>query len=213
MTPRGGRGRARSRARNQAAQGIFGKSAGELFRVSGAKGNVIGLDPTKIGKKTRDGWAKKRPSRVPPEGDRVKSRKIDPDSPNLSRRDREMADAIKATRKHNGHDRGSNNYAAIRYIDSDGNRRILVTHSDGVHSERMGANYLLDQGIPKRNILDLATERSPCDKRSAYCDQWMKLHIPKTPSTHYTDYDINGTSRSAANRWVDGWARRAVHGS
>ncbi|MEV5824220.1 nucleic acid/nucleotide deaminase domain-containing protein [Spirillospora sp. NPDC052242] len=181
------------------AGGIFGKSAGKMFRVTKYKdGRVNYLDPTKIDKPTRERWRTDRPSRVPPDGEPVNSRKLDPNDPNLKKEDREMMDAVEDARRQLGND-GGRNFAALRYIDSDGQERILVTRSDGVHSERMGANFLLDQGIDPKNIKAVYTERSPCDYSASYCDQWMKMHIPGADVSHRFDYGINGTTRSQAN--------------
>lgn len=181
------------------AGGIFGKSAGKLFRVKKyPNGRVNYLDPTKIDKPTRERWRNDRPSRTPPAGDTVNSRKLDPNDPNLDPKDREMMEAVEETRKQEGNDSGRN-FAALRYIDTDGQERILVTRSDGVHSERMGANFLLDQGIDPKNIKAVYTERSPCDYSASYCDQWMKTHLPGADVSHRFDYGINGTTRSQAN--------------
>ncbi|KAB2347840.1 nucleic acid/nucleotide deaminase domain-containing protein [Actinomadura rudentiformis] len=179
--------------------GIFGKAGSKLFRFKHSPdGKVLGLDPKNIDPKTRERWRNDRKSQKPGPGDKVTSRKLDPDDPNLDPKDREMMDAVEKSRQERG-DSSGNNYAAIRYVDTDGKERILVTNSDGVHSERMGGNYLLDNGIDPNNIRGIYTERSPCDINSSYCDQWIKKHAPNADVSHRFDYGIDGTSKYQAN--------------
>jgi hypothetical protein len=132
--------------------------------VSKVGDRIIGLDPTKISKETRDGWRKKRPSKKATPETKASSRKLDlSDRDDLSPKDREMVDAVENLRREVGDDKG-NDYASIRYIDGDGAERILVTRSDSVHSEGMGGNYLLDRLGPDK-IKAVYTERSPVMSR------------------------------------------------
>ncbi|GLW65249.1 hypothetical protein Arub01_34930 [Actinomadura rubrobrunea] len=195
-----------TKAAGKAASGIFAKCADKLFRVPGTKRDVYRLDPKKIDSKTRDEWRKKRPSNKPGPNDKVTSRKVDPYDKNLDPKDRELIDAVKEARRQANAD-GGDNFAAIRFVDKDGQERILVASSDGVHSERMGANLLLDNGIDVKDIKQIYTERSPCDINPSYCDQWIKRHLPGVDVLHSFDYGINGTSRSQANSEHRKWVR------
>lgn len=193
-------------AGGKAAGGIFAKHAGELFRVKGKGDNVIRLDPEKIGKETREKWRDQRRSRVPDPDTKVNSRKVDlADRDNMSPQDRELVDAVESARRELG-DEGGRNYAAIRYLDTDGQERILVTRSDGVHSERMGGNYLLDR-MGAENIRAVYTERSPCNINPSYCDEWMKAHIPNADVSHAVNYGIEGNTRAEGNREHRGYRR------
>ncbi|MEV5828742.1 nucleic acid/nucleotide deaminase domain-containing protein [Spirillospora sp. NPDC052242] len=169
------------------AAGVFGKVAGKLFVVPNRKGKVVVLDPKSIDSDTRARWRRERKGGG---GETVQSRKLDPNDPNLDDRDREMLDAIAKARLHAGDDNPGVNYNAIRYIDGNGEERILVSRSDGVHSERFATNFLLDDNVRKEDIKDLVTERGPCVKNPA-CSQWVLRNT--------ADQDGNGAYHNPAN--------------
>jgi hypothetical protein len=194
-----GKGKKGGGAVGEVAGGLFVKQAKELFRVGKSK-KIIGLDAEKVDAKTRQKWRDKRQSQKAQPDTKVSSRKIDPEDPNLPPEEKELVDAVREAVRQDEYS-GGKNYAAIRFIDTDGQERILVTRSDGVHSERMGGNYLLDR-IGPENVKMVYTERSPCNFSSSYCDEWMKLHIPDAEVRHGFNYGIEGTSKAEANKQV-----------
>ncbi|MFV2173378.1 nucleic acid/nucleotide deaminase domain-containing protein [Actinomadura sp. LOL_016] len=202
MTPRG----RRRHLAGQRSGGVFGKAAGELFTIPQHKGKSNFLDPTKINRRTRQEWGRQRPGGG---ADKVPSRKVDPNDPHLPPKDRELLDAIAKARLNNKDDNPRVNYDAVRYIDRNGDERILVTRSQGMHSERMGINYLLDDGVPDHQIKDLITERAPCVKNPS-CERWLAVNTSSTsPPTvgHIVDYQggTNLNNNRQATSDVKGW--------
>ncbi|WP_019632922.1 nucleic acid/nucleotide deaminase domain-containing protein [Actinomadura atramentaria] len=201
-----GHTKGRSHVAGQASRGVFPKMAGELFRIGKGK-KVTGLDPSKLKKEIRDEWSGRRKGKIKGRNS-VNSKKIDPHDPNLNARDRELVDAIRDARKQLGNDKPGSNFAAIRYIDGNGEERILVTHNRGMHSERYGANYLLDDGVPNGNIKDVLSERSPCIL-SPCCDGWLGEHTSGANVKHIVDYQIgdNAGKNHRANTQMRHWTR------
>ncbi|MEU9441935.1 nucleic acid/nucleotide deaminase domain-containing protein [Streptomyces sp. NPDC048304] len=115
-------------------------------------------------------------------GPKVQSRRLDPDETS------DLAYATQLARYAKG-DYSNGNYAAAHYVDSNGNKFILVGHSQGVHSERTIGYPVLKFGN-KEGIQSLYTEREPCQDASSWCDQWLAQHFDeKLPVTHSHSYD------------------------
>jgi Xanthomonas XOO_2897-like deaminase len=194
------------RLATKGARGIFGKAVKDLFRLSrkNVKKEVHYLRPTREAKAraARYGLPK---GRAGVRGPHVKSSKIPAGSSDLAK-------ATEDARRINKY-KGGKNYAAYRYIGKDGQERILVSSSDGTHSERMGGAWLKEQ-MEKGNVLGVSevyTERSPCQPDTGYCDEWLYHHFardnPDFRVTHSHDYGINGTSKGQANTAVKNHAR------
>lgn len=180
------------------ARGIFGKAVKDLFRLSkrNVKKEVHYLPPTKQARAraARYGLPKGRGG---VRGPHVTSTKIPPGSSDLARATEDARRMDKYA--------GGKNYAAYRYIGKDGQERILVSSSEGTHSERVGGAFLKEQ-MEKGNITDVSevyTERSPCQPDTGYCDEWLYHHFardnPGFKVTHSHDYGINGTTKGQAN--------------
>lgn len=191
--------------------GVFGKAAGELFDIPGHKGKAKGLRADDLPQKKVTDWGKTRKGGG---DDMVDSRKVDYKDPNIDPRDKEMADAIAQARLNEGHNKPSINYNAVRYIDGNGDERILVSHSRGMHSERVVINYLLDDGVPPENIREVMTERSPCIK-SPNCSKWLAVNVPGIKSSHLVDYQMgdNANSNYNATKGVRSWTNDIFSGN
>ncbi|MGV9343030.1 WXG100-like domain-containing protein [Streptomyces sp. NPDC003688] len=130
-------------------------------------------------------------------GPKVRSRRLAPDEANDLAHATQLARYAKA-------DYSNGNYAASHYLDSNGNRFILVGHSQGVHSERTIGYPVLKHGN-KKGIGPLYTEREPCQDASSWCDQWLAQHFDeKMDVTHSHSYDqtkdANGKRDSQMDR-------------
>ncbi|MFJ6821988.1 nucleic acid/nucleotide deaminase domain-containing protein [Streptomyces niveus] len=143
-----------------------------------------GQGPKEVGRvwRPRKGQAGGNPYPVSPSKDtaRVTSRRVDPGSTDLSR-------ATQIARYHNS-DWGGGNYAAGRYVDGSGKQMILVTNSEGPHSERTLGYPILKAG-KKDNLTELYTERQPCQGSPSWCDKWTaKYFDPELKVTHSQSY-------------------------
>ncbi|MFI6358041.1 nucleic acid/nucleotide deaminase domain-containing protein [Streptomyces sp. NPDC050743] len=113
---------------------------------------------------------------------KVQSRRLGPD---------EESDLAYATQlaRYSKKDYAGGNYAAAHYVDSNGNKFILVGHSKGVHSERTIGYPVLRDGNPD-GLSPLYTERQPCQAASSWCDQWLAEHFKHDMDiTHSHKYD------------------------
>jgi hypothetical protein len=132
-------------------------------------------------------------------GPNVRTRKVDRDSNDLAR-------AVDHARKTDG-DTSGKNYAAFRYIDKDGNERIMVAQSDGRHSEKRAGMEILERG---GKLKEVYTERQPCDIPGAWCEEWIPRYFKNKVDVTYSypyDNDIPG-SKSKANSAVKRHAGR-----
>ncbi|TDD25207.1 hypothetical protein E1287_37485 [Actinomadura sp. KC06] len=130
-------------------------------------------------------------------GPNVRTRRVDRDS-------NDMARAVDDARRHNG-DGSGRNYAAFRYIDKDGNERIMVARSDGRHSEKRAGMEILERG---GKLKEVYTERQPCDIPGAWCEEWIPRYFGNKLDVTYSypyDNDIPG-SKSSANSAVKRYA-------
>ncbi|MEU0333999.1 nucleic acid/nucleotide deaminase domain-containing protein [Streptomyces sp. NPDC006193] len=115
-------------------------------------------------------------------GPKVRSRRLGPDETS------DLAHATQLARYAKG-DYNNGNYAAAHYIDTHGNKYILVGHSQGVHSERTIGYPVLEHGN-KHGLTSLYTEREPCQDATSWCDQWLAQHFDeKLEVTHSHSYD------------------------
>ncbi|MEV7283006.1 nucleic acid/nucleotide deaminase domain-containing protein [Streptomyces sp. NPDC093252] len=142
-----------------------------------------GQKPGEAGRVWRPRKGEKGPSYpVSPSKDKatVTSQKVDPGTTDLSR-------ATQIARYHN-QDWGGGNYAAGRYIGNDGNDIILVTNSEGPHSERTLGYPILKAG-KQDNLTEIYTERQPCQGRPSWCDKWTAKYFGEDLEvTHSTKY-------------------------
>ncbi|WP_405795647.1 nucleic acid/nucleotide deaminase domain-containing protein [Streptomyces sp. NBC_01506] len=143
-----------------------------------------GKGPNEVGRvwRPRKGQAGGNPYPVSPSKDtaKVTSRRVDPGSTDLSR-------ATQIARYHNS-DWGGGNYAAGRYVDGSGKEMILVTNSEGPHSERT-LGYPILKAEKKDNLTELYTERQPCQGSPSWCDKWTaKYFDPELKVTHSQAY-------------------------
>ncbi|MFF3172910.1 nucleic acid/nucleotide deaminase domain-containing protein [Streptomyces sp. NPDC057900] len=99
----------------------------------------------------------------------------------------DLSQATQIARYHNS-DWGGGNYAAGRYVDSSGKQMILVTNSEGPHSERTLGYPILKAG-KQDNLKALYTEREPCQGAPSWCDKWTaKYFKPDLEVTHTAKY-------------------------
>lgn len=143
-----------------------------------------GKGPNEAGRiwRPRKGQAGGNPYPVSPSKDtaRVTSQRVDPGSTDLSR-------ATQIARYHNS-DWGGGNYAAGRYADASGKEMILVTNSEGPHSERT-LGYPILRAEKQDNLKELYTERQPCQGSPSWCDKWTaKYFDEELPVTHSQKY-------------------------
>ncbi|MEU2441339.1 nucleic acid/nucleotide deaminase domain-containing protein [Streptomyces rubradiris] len=117
-----------------------------------------------------------------------------PDNPKVTSRRLgrgEISELAYATQlaRYSKKDYGGGNYAAVHYVDSQGNSFILVGHSKNVHSERTIGYPVLRDGNPQ-GMRDLYTEREPCQESSSWCDQWLARYFGADQKvTHSHSYD------------------------
>ncbi|MEU8800537.1 nucleic acid/nucleotide deaminase domain-containing protein [Spirillospora sp. NPDC048819] len=126
-------------------------------------------------------------------GPNVRTRKVDRDSNDLAR-------AVDDARRHSG-DKSGRNFAAFRYIDKNGEERIMVARSDGRHSEKRAGMEILERG---GKLKEVYTERQPCDVPGAWCEEWIPRYFRNKVDVTYSypyDNDIPG-SKSSANSAV-----------
>ncbi|MER7196682.1 hypothetical protein CG723_40910 [Streptomyces sp. CB01635] len=130
-----------------------------------------GQKPGEAGRVWRPRKGQKGPSYpVSPSKDKavVTSRKVAPGSTDLSR-------ATQIARYHN-QDWGGGNYAAGRYQDPSGKEMVLVTNSEGPHSERT-LGYPILKAEKQDNLTEVYTEREPCQGRPSWCDKWTAKYF------------------------------------
>ena len=141
----------------------------------------------------------RKPSEKGQTGPNVRTRKVDRDSNDLARA---VDDARRAT-----NDKSGRNFAAFRYIDKDGNERIMVARSDGRHSEKRAGMEILERG---GKLKEVYTERQPCDVPGAWCEEWIPRYFKNKVDVGYSypyDNDVPG-SKSSANSAVKRHAGR-----
>lgn len=98
-----------------------------------------------------------------------------------------LSRATQIARYHNK-DWNGGNYAAGRYVDESGKEMILVTNSEGPHSERTMGYPLLKAG-KQDNLDSLYTEREPCQGAPSWCDKWTAKYFGEDLNvTHSTRY-------------------------
>jgi hypothetical protein len=183
-------------AASEGADGIFGKAAKKLFRLPDVDGKKVDFIPPaknvkdaakkyKLPKKNKGNKDQPRPH--------VQSKKIDPGSSDLAK-------ATQEARRREGDD-GAKNYAAYRYIDKNGEERILVGRSEGTHSERSAGSFLLDEmkNGNVKSVTEVYTERAPCAPPKGHCAQWLHANFqqvnPDFAVSHSWNYDgTDGTN-------------------
>lgn len=139
----------------------------------------------------------RKPGEMGKSGPNVTARKVDRDSNDLAR-------AVDDARRTDA-DTSGKNYAAFRYIDKDGNERIMVAQSDGRHSEKRAGMEILERG---GRLKEVYTERQPCDIPGAWCEEWIPRYFKNKVDVTYSypyDNDIPG-SKSKANSAVKRYA-------
>lgn len=127
---------------------------------------------------------RKNPFRLSPSPDspKVESRRLGKNQKS------DLAYATQLARFSKGDYKGGN-YAAADYVDADGNKVVLVGHSQGVHSERTIGYPVLKHG-KESGIQSIYTEREPCQESGSWCDQWLGKYFGKDLEvTHSLSYD------------------------
>lgn len=73
----------------------------------------------------------------------------------------------------------SNNGAAARYLDADGNEKIAVAFSGGGKGRKFHAEQKLLDQLGKDNILEIYSELQPCSGKGPSCSAKLQ-GIPQT---------------------------------